>query len=159
MSVFMVDFSFSVSRVCFRKKVINVFAHCDAQAHTHTMGGPCWLAGPGDRVTRGPDCTDNYQLCRIVYDGDIFHSIEHAFQAIKLMPDGDGAHLETGTDRRAVVALEPRRGETAAAFGERCWEAGQAGRLRPGWDAIKVDVMYRLNKAKVSEDTILSVSV
>jgi predicted NAD-dependent protein-ADP-ribosyltransferase YbiA (DUF1768 family) len=47
------------------------------------MGGPCWLVAPGERRTPAPPCTDNYQLRRIEYKGDVYHSTEHAYQALK----------------------------------------------------------------------------
>ena len=47
--------------------------------------------------------------------------------------------------------MSPRDGESESAFGLRCWQAGQSGRLIPEWDSVKLDVMYEVNAVKYAQ--------
>ena len=68
----------------------------------------------------------NFYNCRIEYEGLVYPTVEHAFQAAKTTDEAE---------RRSV---------------RDCSTAGQAKRrgrevtLRPDWDTVKVDVMHEL---------------
>ena len=112
------------------------------------MGGPCTIQPP-DGATgaaalkrRAPPCTDNFHLAPFEYDGQIWHSCEHAYQACK---------FPRGSDMRARLArLAPRDGDSGRAFGVHVWQLGQAHpeAVRVDWSVVKVRIMYECNVAK-----------
>ena len=109
------------------------------------MGGPCKTKKEPNKhgvqlKIAAPACTDNFQLATFVYDDDEYHSVEQAYQACKFTK-GKSA-------RTAILALKPSPGESASAFGMRCWNAGQTGQTRSDWCSVKVQVMYDANVAK-----------
>lgn len=104
------------------------------------MGGPCWVRVPAGRKHLAPACTDNFQLRPFAFAGVEWQSVEQCYQALKFTDLGS---------RERVRLLKPFAGESASAHGMRVWKEGQRGRdLRPDWDAVKVEVMYRANRAK-----------
>ena len=106
------------------------------------MGGPCRLTRPGKLATTGPAATDNFQLRPFSFGGDEWQSVEQCYQA----------HKKTDPRARAAIrAITPRTGERAAAHGMRCWDAGQTGKNREDWDAVKVEVMLRACRAQYSQ--------
>src|SRR4051812_10721617 len=67
------------------------------------------------------------------YDGHVYPSVEHAYQAAKT------TNLKI---RRSIRELD------------KCSEAKKCGQrvtLRPGWETMKLDVMYQLCKQKFSK--------
>lgn len=110
------------------------------------MGGPCRIVQPnswrcGLLAKRAPACTDNFQICRFSFDGCDWHSVEQCFQAMKFR--------ESSQQRQLLQRTTPRPYESAYSYGMRVWEMGQARKpLRPHWEAVKVELMYRINVAK-----------
>lgn len=80
----------------------------------------------------------NFHLVPIEYDGIVFPSTEHAYQAAK--------SLDHGT--RAYIASLPTPREAK--------KAGMALALRPGWDKTRVSVMYILNHYKYMHNADLA---
>lgn len=71
----------------------------------------------------------NFHLCDIEFEGIIYPSTEHAYQAAK------------------TLDIEERK----SFLGLTCKEAKKKGmqvKLRDNWDNIKFDIMYQLNKQK-----------
>lgn len=72
----------------------------------------------------------NFHLCEVEFDGEVYKSTEHAYQAAKtFLP----------AERRAI-----REAET-------CGQAkrlGQKVSMRPDWDDVKVDIMRDLLRQK-----------
>lgn len=68
----------------------------------------------------------NFYPCLVMYEGDMYPSSEHAYQAAKTL------------DRaiRKSIAYLPKPGEAK--------RAGKHLELREGWDKIKVDVMMKI---------------
>jgi len=100
------------------------------------MGGPCTVDG------QVRDELDNFFACRIVLDGLVWPSSEHYYQACKF--PGDAGHREAV--RKAPSGMD-------------CFKVGHQNRagLRSDWEEVKVDVMYRANLAKFSQDARLRV--
>jgi ribA/ribD-fused uncharacterized protein len=73
----------------------------------------------------------NFWLCRVEYDGDIYPSVEHAYQAAKLEERVKRASMQ----RASVSASEAKK-----------W--GQTVAIRPDWEDIKLDVMMELVRSK-----------
>ena len=99
------------------------------------MGGPALING---EHVKG---TDNFLIAPMMIDGLEFASCEHYFQWAK---------FSTATDAYSISHCEAIR---ACPTGGRAWQLGQdrRARLRPDWEAIKVQVMYKANKAKFEQ--------
>ena len=122
------------------------------------MGGPCILIKKDDeqKNTDGetkkpfvvaPDCTDNFQIRAFVFEGQTWYSCEHAFQAQKALP---------GPSRTLMCEIVPEAGETNKAHGMRAWRAGQKLEMRVDWDAVKVEKMLAVNRAKYAQNPDLA---
>jgi len=111
------------------------------------MGGPCRLLRknpqPGKMYTSAPACTDNFQVCPFLFDGQLWESVEQCYQAMKFADP---------KSREEIRQMSRRPNESDAAHGMRVWSAGQGNRVsgafRPDWDAVKVELMYRACRAK-----------
>jgi ribA/ribD-fused uncharacterized protein len=76
----------------------------------------------------------NFHRCAVVYEGIMFPSSEHAYQAAKTL----------NMQARAVFALDAVTPPTAK-------HLGQAISIRPNWDKIKMIVMKDILVAKFSD--------
>lgn len=78
----------------------------------------------------------NFYPCRIEYDGIIYPSSEHAFQAAKTLSRGE---------RRDIAALStPGKAK----------RAGRHVTLRPNWDDIRVSVMEDILRIKFHDPVL-----
>lgn len=126
------------------------------------MGGPCYLveepptnppAGGGQVASAsavaprkriiGPPCTDNFQVAPFPFDGDDWQSVEQCYQACKVLKTS-GASF-----RQRLQQMLPFAGETDHSYGMRVWREGSSADLRSDWDAVKVEVMLRVCRAKL----------
>lgn len=80
----------------------------------------------------------NFYPSRIIMDGIVYPTVEHAFQASKT----------TSRAARKVIAYLPTPGQAKRA-GRATWHRGD-------WEEIKVDVMHRLLKLKFERDSRLA---
>lgn len=93
----------------------------------------------------GPPCTDNFQVAAFQFDGDDWQSVEQCYQACKsLKTSNSGASF-----RQRIQRMLPFAGETDHNYGMRVWREGASGDLRSDWDAVKVEVMLRVCRAKL----------
>ena len=74
----------------------------------------------------------NFHICQIVYDGVLYPSAEHAYQAAKTTDPGK---------RLKVAACKTPGGAK---------RQGRKVRLRPNWESIKVDIMREVLQSKFS---------
>lgn len=74
----------------------------------------------------------NFQLCDIEFEGHIYKSTEHAFQAAKTIIEEERTMI-----RDAVSPGKAKR------LGAPPHKGGKIT-MRPGWDEMKYDVMYQL---------------
>jgi ribA/ribD-fused uncharacterized protein len=90
------------------------------------MGGPCTVDGVSY------DELDNFLQCSFELDGVRWTSVEQCFQAAKFLD------------------VSWRERIRACHDGDECWRLGnsRAHRIRPDWEAVKVEVMYNANRAK-----------
>ena len=95
------------------------------------MGGPSTIDGKAH-----PE-TDNFLPCRFVIAGVTYSSAENYFQWAKATNE---------TDRAKVLRSGP---------GLSAWSAGQSIAIRPDWDSVKVDEMYKGNLAKFQQNDAL----
>ena len=79
----------------------------------------------------------NFTLCTVEFDGDIYFSVEHAYQAAKTFD---------------LVKRKLIRESTAA----RAKQIGKTLELIPDWDLIKLDVMCDLLMQKFSQEPFRS---
>jgi ribA/ribD-fused uncharacterized protein len=98
------------------------------------MGGPCNVDGE-DREE-----LDNFYSCSVKVDGQVWPSSEHYFQACKFPND---------EEHRKAICMAPSG-----------WDAYKLGNskieeLRDDWEEVKVDMMYRANLAKFSQNAHL----
>eukprot|EP00416_Gambierdiscus_australes_P031435 CAMPEP_0171088032 /NCGR_PEP_ID=MMETSP0766_2-20121228/20523_1 /TAXON_ID=439317 /ORGANISM="Gambierdiscus australes, Strain CAWD 149" /LENGTH=172 /DNA_ID=CAMNT_0011545787 /DNA_START=40 /DNA_END=558 /DNA_ORIENTATION=+ len=90
------------------------------------MGGPAIIDG------QPVDSSDNFFVAPFVLDGIEWPTTEHYYQAAKFASDDP-------------LVAEIRAAETA----NKAWSVGQRpGTIRPDWEHIKVNVMYRAVAAK-----------
>ena len=75
----------------------------------------------------------NFWQVHIAYEGIIYPSVEHAFQAAKTVSQTD----------RMRIRLAPTSGEAK--------RLGRQVTLRNNWDSIKFTIMHRLVKQKFSD--------
>jgi len=116
------------------------------------MGGPCRMQGKPEqtadgrtvsKLTSAPACTDNFQVLPFLFAGAEWHSCEQAYQAHKFV---------STTSRGRIQKIVPKNGETDSAHGMRAWSQGQSlCDVRPDWNAVKVEVMLRVNRAKYAQ--------
>ena len=122
------------------------------------MGGPCFLTMKDDEqkntdgetkkpVVVAPDCTDNFQIRAFVFEGQTWYSCEYAFQGQKVLP---------GPSRNLMCEIVPEAGETNKAHGMRAWRAGRKLEMRVDWDAVKVEKMLAVNRAKYAQNPDLA---
>lgn len=79
----------------------------------------------------------NYYPCMVELDGELYPSVEHAFQAAKV------------TDPEARKHFKVMNGaDTAHYFGKHLNEVKKGLVIRPDWEDVKIDIMYRLVKDK-----------
>lgn len=118
------------------------------------MGGPCFLIGPEGKLTHAPPCTDNFQIKNFEFEGEKYYSCEHAYQANKFLPDGQGRRNMHMTNKQLI----PKENESDSNHGMRCWSQGQrfACEVRPDWARVKVKVMLDVNRAKFRQHPDLS---
>lgn len=98
------------------------------------MGGPCTV---DEQVHKE---LDNFHQCQIQWEGKIWPSSEHVYQAAKY------PHNE---QQREIIRL--------AASGMESWQSGQtlSEELRADWEEVKVDLMYQANLAKFGQNPML----
>ncbi len=78
----------------------------------------------------------NFHPSEVHFDGDLYPTVEHAFQAAKTTDP---------TERAAIrAATTPGRAK----------RAGRRVALRPGWDDMRIDVMAGLLREKFSDPTL-----
>ncbi len=76
----------------------------------------------------------NYAVCSIWFEGHIYNSVEHAYQAAKTLDEDQ---------RRSIRYL---------ATANQAKKAGRAVILRPDWEQVKVEVMWTLLREKFSQE-------
>eukprot|EP00435_Cladocopium_sp_Y103_P031000 s1898_g7.t2 len=107
------------------------------------MGGPCRIVEPGKPHTPAPPCTDNFQVRQFMFDGREWESVEQCYQAMKF------TKVEVQEKLRAIKK-KPK--ETWIATTWHILKTCQRYTcLRPDWDAVKVEMMYRANLAKFKQ--------
>lgn len=79
----------------------------------------------------------NFYPCRVEFDGEIYPSTEHAYQAAKTLDPVDRINIKNASD----AAVAKRLGKTC--------------KIRIDWDEIKIDVMRELLEQKFAKDTRL----
>ena len=104
------------------------------------MGGPCFVV-TGSATELAPAATDNFQVAPFHFAGALWSSVEQCYQAHKLRePIG----------RESIRQMTPRPGESDQSHGLRVWSARGGGKLRSDWDAVKLEVMLRVCRAKLA---------
>jgi len=83
-----------------------------------------------DRFTGTYSFLSNFEICRIVHEGIVYPSVEHAFQAAKTHD----------MDERRYIAKLPTPGMAK--------RRGRKMKLRSNWDDIRVGVMLTLLRKK-----------
>jgi len=104
------------------------------------MGGPCTLQSGAT----APACTDNFYVACFSFGGKEWQSCEQCFQACKSL-DFESEYSE------AMRRIQKQPGQSDYEHGMACWSASrQLGReqMRSDWNAVRVDIMYRVNLAK-----------
>lgn len=81
---------------------------------------------PIDQFTGRYRFLSNFYLCPTWYGGKSYRTVEHAFQAAKT--------LDPNIQERIKKAVSPGQAKSM----------GGNIKLRPGWDAIKIDIMREL---------------
>lgn len=79
----------------------------------------------------------NFFPCYVKYEGDIYSSVERAFQAAKCLNKSDRIRFQVISTNADAKKL------------------GRQVDLRPDWDKIKTDVMYQLLKSKFQNNAEL----
>lgn len=94
------------------------------------MGGPCTVDGVSY------DALDNFLQCSFELDGQWWTSAEQYFQAAKFLDPGYREKIRNCHD------------------GDACWNLGNTRQypIRADWEAVKVEIMYRANKAKFTAE-------
>ncbi len=78
----------------------------------------------------------NFHPCHIEWDGSVYTSLEHAFQAAKTLDP----------EQKAAIRACATPGEAK--------KAGRKARLRPDWESIKVEVMRGLLRKKFADPVL-----
>jgi ribA/ribD-fused uncharacterized protein len=76
----------------------------------------------------------NFHECKVHLDGDPYPSTEHAYQAAK------------------TLDMDERRAIANCGSASKAKKMGRNVQLRPGWEAMKVEVMRRLLLEKFSKE-------
>jgi ribA/ribD-fused uncharacterized protein len=76
----------------------------------------------------------NYAICSVWFDGHIYNSVEHAYQAAKSLDEDE---------RRAIRHL-PTANQAK--------KAGRRVTIRPDWEAVKVEIMRGLLREKFAQE-------
>ncbi len=92
------------------------------------------MGGPGVIDGKEHPETDNFLPCKFVINGITYSSAENYFQCAKTINE---------QDREKVLNSGP---------GEESELAGQTVQLRPDWESVKVDEMYKGNLAKFQQN-------
>lgn len=79
------------------------------------------------------DFLSNFHPCRVDYEGIVYRTVEHAFQAAKTFDQ---------VERHRIAAL-PKPGSAK--------RAGRRVRLRADWESVKIGIMEELLKLKFSD--------
>lgn len=119
------------------------------------MGGPCCLVESREKhgqyrhlKRRAPACTDNFQIRPFMFNGLEWYSVEQCFQAMKFT----SAHV-----RERLRLTTPRKKDNDQTYSERLWDMGQReADIRPDWDSVKADTMYRIVGARYAQHADLS---
>lgn len=94
-------------------------------------------------MVQAPACTDNFQVAPFIFDGVEWHSCEQCYQAMKFV---------TAESRELIRRIAPWHNEADRAHGMRAWHEGQRlNDVRVDWNAAKVEVMLRVNRAKYAQ--------
>ena len=93
------------------------------------MGGPAIIDGECHQET----C--NFQICQFFVDGLEYSSVECYFQAAKATTEKDRDHIRLN-GKTGILALE----------------LGRCVKIRSDWEEVKVDEMYKGNKAKFEQN-------
>lgn len=104
-----------------------------------TVGFP----GRRRRVT-GPSATDNFQVVPFEFAGAEWQSVEQCYQAKKFNDE---------KAQELIRTMLPHAGERDHSHGMRVWSAGgslNGVKLRSDWDAVKVEIMLRVCRAKLA---------
>lgn len=86
----------------------------------------------------------NFQLCETSYEGDIYPSVENAYQAAKT------------SDREARKPMMERTSDDEMTEGKRARLFGRKAKIRPDWEEIKVEVMLSIVKEKFYRNPTLA---
>lgn len=78
----------------------------------------------------------NFYKCDILYNGILYPSAEHAFQAAKCIDDNMKKYIAS----QETPALAKREGRKV--------------KMRPDWHSVKIDVMREILKIKFSDPTL-----
>lgn len=89
---------------------------------------------PIERFVGDYDFLSNFYPSPISLDGHLYQTAEHAFQAQKATSDGE----------REWVASAPTPGGAK--------QRGKRVRLRDDWNQVRLDIMYRVVKAKFDQN-------
>ena len=92
------------------------------------------MGGPGVIDGKEHPETDNFLPCQIVINGITYSSAENYFQCAKTIND---------EDREKILQSGP---------GNSCRLAGQTIQLRPDWESVKIEEMYKGNLAKFQQN-------
>lgn len=85
----------------------------------------------------------NFWGCRIAYEGVVYPSTEHAYQAAKTLDEDERADILFYLDEKGKVH------QTTAAQAK---EAGKHVTLRPDWEDVKISIMTKLVRQKFEQD-------
>ena len=77
-------------------------------------------------------CFSNFYRSQVVFDGETYQSVEHAFQAAKTLNPEERANI-----RKADTPAQAKK-------------LGRLATMRPDWDDIKIGIMRDLLKQKFS---------
>ena len=85
----------------------------------------------------------NFQLCETSYEGDIYPSVENAYQAAKT------------NDREARKPMMEKTSDDEMTEGKRARLFGRKAVLRSDWEEVKLEVMRSIVKEKFVRNEIL----
>ena len=75
----------------------------------------------------------NFQKCRVEFEGDVYSTVEHAFQAAKTFDKEEREKIRTVSS--PVIAKR----------------LGRKVKLRPNWEDVKCDIMRNLLESKFED--------
>jgi ribA/ribD-fused uncharacterized protein len=85
----------------------------------------------------------NFELCETIYEGDIYPSVENAYQAAKT------------NDREARRPMMVKQSNDEMIEGKRARLFGKKAALRPDWEEVKVDIMHSIVREKFYRNPVL----